>query len=168
MGLDMYLEGSRFISAFRPLPEEQALSIAVKEGLGLPDCAKPLSSIETEIMTWRKANAIHKWFVDNCQKGVDKCQRTEIKLVQLEELHSVLEQLLGQDGHSPAYDVKLAAELLPPCAGFFFGSTEIDAGYWEDVETTHHRIGQWIDYIKKDNQKTGVSSFWDLFYRASW
>jgi hypothetical protein len=167
MGLDMYLEGSKVINAYRPLPKEMALAIAVKEGLGLPDCANPLSAIETGIMTWRKSNAIHKWFVDNCQEGVDNCQRTELKLVHLEELHSVLEQLLGrQPGQGPAYDAKLAAELLPPCEGFFFGGTEIDAAYWEDVETTHHRIGQWIDFIKRDN--VGGLHEWELFYRASW
>ena len=28
---------------------------------------------DNQIASWRKANAIHKWFVDNVQDGVDDC-----------------------------------------------------------------------------------------------
>ena len=29
---------------------------------------------EVCVAYWRKANAIHSWFVENCQDGVDECQ----------------------------------------------------------------------------------------------
>lgn len=35
-------------------------------------------SIMTEIAYWRKANHIHKWFVDNVQYGVDDCGTYEV------------------------------------------------------------------------------------------
>ena len=29
--------------------------------------------VRYEVLMWRKANAIHNWFVQNVQKGVDDC-----------------------------------------------------------------------------------------------
>ena len=161
MGLDMYLSGSRYISSYNPMPEETVLVEAVREGLNLPECETPLASVETTIIKWRKANAIHKWFVDNCQGGDDKnCERTSIALHDLEKLHGVLGQLMG-------HDEKLAAELLPPCAGFFFGGTELDEWYWDSIDYTHEILGKWIDFLQKDELRDG-SWGWDLYYQSSW
>ena len=172
MGLDMYLSGSKFIG-HNPPTEERELVEAVREGLNLPDCESALSSVETSIMQWRKANHIHKWFVDNCQAGVDNCERYEVKLADLEKLHGVLGQLMG-------HDEKLAAQLLPPCEGCFFGNTELDEYYWDDIDRTHAVLGEWIDFIKKDEERRinhrqrslerypPMSWGWELFYRASW
>ena len=173
MGLDMYLDGSKYISNYNPPNEERELVDAVRSGLNLPDCESALKSVETSIIQWRKANHIHKWFVDNCQGGEDDCGRYEVKLEDLEKLHGVLGQLMG-------HDEKLAAELLPPCAGFFFGNTELDEYYWDDIDRTHEVLGEWIDFIKKDeerrrtNRQQSLERFppmswgWELFYRSSW
>jgi len=161
MGLDMYLSGSRYISSYNPMPEETVLVEAVREGLNLPECETPLASVETTIIQWRKANAIHKWFVDNCQEGEDKnCERTSIELPALELLHGTLAQLLD-------HDESKATLLLPPCAGFFFGGTELDECYWNEVDRTHAVLGEWIDFIKKDLLRKN-SWGWDLYYQSSW
>ena len=161
MGLDMYLSGSRYIPSYNPMPEETVLVEAVREGLNLPECETPLASVETTIIQWRKANAIHKWFVDNCQGGDDKnCERTSIALHDLEKLQGVLEQLLD-------HDESKAALLLPPCAGFFFGNTEVDEWYWDSIDHTHEILGKWIDFLQKDELRDG-SWGWDLYYRSSW
>jgi hypothetical protein len=160
MGLDMYLSGNKFIPRFNPLPEEAVLVEAVREGLDLPECENALTSVETTIVQWRKANHIHKWFVDNCQNGDDNCERTSIALADLEKLQGVLEQLLD-------HDESKAALLLPPSSGFFFGGTEVDEWYWDDIDYTHKVLGKWIDFIKEDMLRAG-SWGWDLYYRSSW
>jgi hypothetical protein len=160
MGLDMYLSGSKYIPSYNPMPEEAVLVEAVREGLNLPECETPLASVETTIIQWRKANHIHKWFVDKCQAGEDNCERHEVKLADLEKLHGVLAQLLD-------HDESKAALLLPPCAGFFFGGTELDEWYWNEVDRTHAVLGEWIDFIKKDLLREN-SWGWDLYYRSSW
>ena len=160
MGLDMYLYGSRFISSYDPLPEEAVLVEAIREGMDLPDCESPLSTFETKILQWRKANAIHKWFVDNCQDGKDECQRTSLMLSDLHALRDTLAQLLD-------HDESKAALLLPPTTGFFFGSDALDEWYWDEVDRTHAVLDEWIKYIETDRAREG-SWGWDLYYDSSW
>lgn len=42
---------------------------------------------------WRKANMIHKWFVDNVQGGVDECQVTQVSKEQLLSLIHLCEEV---------------------------------------------------------------------------
>ena len=105
MGLDMYLTGQRFIWY-----NEKELSDKIKEILKTPFKVK---GVEIELGYWRKANQIHKWFVDNCQNGVDNCQNKNISKYQLQALLNVVNKVLT--------DHSLAQELLPNQIGFFFG-----------------------------------------------
>ena len=57
-----------------------------------------VGDLSINIMYWRKANAIHNWFVVNCQKGVDECQRTYIERSQLVELKDACDKARG--GHA--------------------------------------------------------------------
>ena len=41
---------------------------------------------EEELMYWRKANAIHKFFVDNAANGVDDCQPVQVTIEVLKDL----------------------------------------------------------------------------------
>lgn len=84
--------------------------------------------ISEEIGYWRKANQIHKWFVDNVQDGVDNCATYPVAYEQLQELLSLVNQVL--DNH------KLAAKLLPTSIGCFFGSNEYDEWYFDDLKKT--------------------------------
>ena len=54
----------------------------------------------TEIGYWRKANAIHKWFVDNVQDGIDDCKNYFVDPSQLEELRELCQEVL--DNHEKA------------------------------------------------------------------
>jgi len=70
MGLDMYLEAERFVwDSVEIDPNAENLRNAVKNILG--DIPGEVKTIITEAIYWCKANAIHKWFVDNIQDGVD-------------------------------------------------------------------------------------------------
>ena len=80
------------------------------------------NTIVEEVAYWRKANAIHKWFVDNVQSGKDDCDSYEVSREQLVKLLGDCEQVKAHN--------ELAEELLPTQSGFFFGSIEYDKWYF--------------------------------------
>lgn len=87
-----------------------------------------LSQDGEEIQYWRKANAIHKWFVDHVQGGKDDCGTYLVTREQLQELLETCNRVLT--------DHTLTSDLLPPQAGFFFGSEDIDEDYFCDLKET--------------------------------
>lgn len=146
MGLDMYLNAKRFLWY-----SEDELADNIKRNFpDLPEHMR-IKEVTIEAMYWRKANAIHKWFVDKVQDGEDNCSEFEVSLAQLEELLEVIEQVLENP--------ERAGELLPPQAGFFFGSKEMDDWYWEDLKQTQSKLQELFTRDWKS---------WDFYYRASW
>lgn len=85
-------------------------------------------SLSIEIGYWRKANHIHKWFVDNVQNGIDDCNDYEVSEEQLLKLKENCEAVL--------LDSTKAKKLLPTESGFFFGCVDYDEYYFEHVERT--------------------------------
>lgn len=144
----MYLSAEKYISEY----SDADLS-AVINSISIPGKTGRINRVRTEAMYWRKANAIHKWFVDNCQGGVDDCQETYIDIEKLEELRDVCSMVIRNPG-------MYADKLLPPSEGFFFGSTEIDSYYIEDLVATREAL----DRILNDEE----SRKWNYYYRASW
>jgi hypothetical protein len=146
MGLDMYLNAKRFL-----WHSEEALADNIKRNFpDLPEHMKILE-VTVEAMYWRKANAIHKWFVDRVQGGEDNCGEFEVSLEQLEKLLSVIDEVLDNPDR--------AGELLPPAAGFFFGSRDMDDWYWEELKNTQSKLQEL--FTRDWNQ-------WQFCYRASW
>lgn len=77
---------------------------------------------------WRKVNAVHAWFVDNCQGGVDECQESDpVDIEQLAYLRHLAQQ---------SVDAVRAGEEPPlnPRAWFFFGSYDLDEWYVRGME----------------------------------
>ncbi len=103
-----------------------------------------------EVGYWRKANAIHKWFVDNVQDGVDECQESPVTMDQLDVLLDTVNAVLD--------DNDKAGDLLPPESGFFFGITDIDEYYLEDLVTTKEILTELAD--RGDD--------WEYSYQSSW
>jgi hypothetical protein len=101
---------------------------------------------------WRKANAIHAWFVKNVQEGRDECQESYVSREQLEELVEVCKQVIEKP--------KLSTELLPPQSGFFFGSTEVDEWYLHDLEHT-------VKTLQKALAEPAFNKG-DFYYQSSW
>jgi hypothetical protein len=135
MGLDMYLTASEYVSNYNwagaePVPNPaygslleavQAKNIWQKEiGSGI--------SVELPMGYWRKANAIHGWFVRELADGVDECQSIFVPQEKLQELLDLCKQVKA--------DHNLAPELLPHTQGFFFGSYEYDDWYFSDIDLT--------------------------------
>lgn len=151
MGLDMYLTGNRYLASYRDdLPDAKVSKIIQEQFPELQDTRAKVKEVNAEIGYWRKANAIHKWFVDNVQNGEDNCEKYYVDKDKLKELRDICQRVL---------DFKhLATDLLPTTSGFFFGSTEYDEYYYSDIELTINII---------DNAMK-LPNTWDLYYQSSW
>lgn len=148
MGLDMYLKGNRYVHF---VDSDDAVSNKIAEQF--PELAGldiPVSYVTVEVGYWRKANAIHKWFVNNVQRGVDDCGNYYVSRDHLNELQQLCERVLAFR--------HLAVEQLPTANGFFFGSTEYDEYYFNDVEKT-------LDII---NRALTLPTQWSFEYHSSW
>jgi len=126
--------------------ERENLSL---DGLRHPVKPERVINIEEEVLAWRKANYIHKWFVDNVQEGADDCKDYHVGREELIDLLEVIKKV--SDGHS------LAEELLPPEGGFFFGSTETDEWYFSELERT-----------KAELEKLLTEEGGSFYYGSSW
>lgn len=130
MGLDMYLYG-------------------VKQEFKKHDYNIGGYKESTEIGYWRKANAIHRWFVENCQDGIDNCATYYVGYEDLKELRNLCIRVLCKK-ESPE-------EILPTQEGFFFGITDYGEDYIYDLEETI-KICNWA-----------LSQDFDYFeYHSSW
>ncbi len=95
-----------------------------------------------EVGYWRKANAIHKWFVDNIQDGVDDCDyHRAITKADLECLKDICETIINEyeqckECADPDLWKEAADEYLPTQSGFFFGSTDYDDWYIDSLRLT--------------------------------
>lgn len=150
MGLDMYLNVRHYFQ----YNEQADANDKFQRAWGRLGKLGQLKGIELEGCYWRKANAIHNWFVKNVQNGVDNCEAYEVKRDKLVELRDTCEQILK--------DHSLAETLLPPVDGFFFGSTAIDEGYFEDLTHTHEQLTRLLNAMPDDDWYTTVT------YQSSW
>lgn len=148
MGLDMYLREKVYIGANYEHNNVQGVINLTQNGKMIDIPLKRVSIIELEAGHWRKANQIHKWFVDNVQGGKDDCGDYYVSKDKLQELLSTCKDVLKTKDTSK----------LPPQAGFFFGGTEIDEYYFEDIKQT-------IEILDGLNLKTNENSF---YYHSSW
>jgi hypothetical protein len=152
MGLDMHLSKRTYVQNWDYMEPEERYTITVAGPSAAHIRPERITYIEEEVMYWRKANAIHKWFVQNCQNGVDECQETYISRDQVETLLTTLRTIVA--------DPSLAKELLPPTSGFFFGSTELDDWYWDNVKRTIPVLEQLLEDRNAHN--------FSVHYRAGW
>jgi len=144
MGLDMYLSRSSFIWS----DEREKIKITgVDKHKIKPERIK---RIIEDVGYWRKANAIHAWFVKNVQNGIDDCSQYYVPREKLTKLLETVREVLENKDR--------ASELLPTQEGFFFGSYEYDEWYWEDMEATK----KILESVLKDYPES------DFYYQSSW
>ena len=105
-----------------------------------------------EVAYWRKANAIHGWIISN-SGAVDDCTPIHVSKNALIQLRDDCQKVLDEGTK------ETALELLPPAGGFFFGSTEIDDWYWQDIKETVTILTDIIDQSVDDAE---------FEYQASW
>jgi hypothetical protein len=183
MGLDMYLSARKYIGGRSHMKDTTEYQAVVKATGMVPAAESPSLYVSATVGYWRKANAIHAWFVKHTQDGVDDGRNSYVSRKQLEELRTACNEVLDSietvDGMinvgkmitaagteqltAPGKVItnKAAAErVLPTQGGFFFGSTDYDEGYIADLRDTV-RI---IDRVLTDKSLEGC----DFEYRASW
>jgi len=106
--------------------------------------------VEGEIAYWRKANAIHNWFIQ-LHDSEDDCSPIHVNKDNLQELQKICKEVIDKP--------ELASDLLPTVEGFFFGGTLYDEWYHDSIKYTHNTI----DTILKT-----VPDEWSFIYQASW
>lgn len=104
---------------------------------------------DEQVGYWRKANSIHRWFVDQVQGGRDDCGSYPVSREKLGELLGLVEQVLA--------DKSLGKKLLPTYPGFFFGQYDYNDWYQQDMEDTRKIL---IDVLKREGKTFTYGSSW--------
>lgn len=96
MGLDMYLYKKMYVRNWDHMKPKERHTITVKFGGKKRVDIKPerISEVTEQVMYWRKANHIHKWFVDNVQNGKDDCGEHEVSREQLTQLRDLCKKVV--------------------------------------------------------------------------
>ena len=144
MGLDMYL------TARINLAGDENVQVEGLDSKGLE-----IGAAEYDLGYWRKANAIHGWFVRNVQDGQDDCSAYLVLIEDLQTLRDLCVKVLEEK----------TPEALPPTKGFFFGSTDVDEYYWDDLRLTVdicNKACELVDSAKDQNR------YWRFTYQSSW
>lgn len=156
MGLDMYLTKKTYVGGnyeFNKVEGNVKLNVRGNE---LPVRLDRLTYVIEDVGYWRKANQIHKWFVDNVQGGVDDCSKYTVEVEKLKELLKICKKV--KKDHS------LAEKLLPTQEGFFFGGTSYDEYYFYDIDTTIKILTPLLKELKA--QPEMIFSY--IEYQSSW
>lgn len=159
MGLDMYLEKRIYIGAQYDHRKISGKIEIYEDGKPIKVNFKNVSTISEDVGYWRKANQIHKWFVDNVQDGKDDCGEYYVSEEQLKELYDLCKKVIQtaklEKGEIITNPEEIA-EILPTTSGFFFGSTEYDRWYMQDIKDT-------IEILEPLLKQNG-----DFYYSSSW
>jgi hypothetical protein len=126
MGLDMYLYKKIYIGANYEHNEVKGSIKLTKNNKPIKVELSKVTYIVEQLGYWRKANQIHNWFVTNVQDNVDNCQEFDVPIAKLIELRDLCKKVLKTK----------KTELLEPKGGFFFGGTNINGYYWQDLKDT--------------------------------
>jgi hypothetical protein len=180
MGLDMYLYKKSYVQNWDHHEPKNIHTVTVKLGENIREDIKPerITYIVEEVGYWRKFNALHYWFVEYCQDGVDDGREHYVSVNNLKELLETLNQvknlldkskLVSKVGNNRSGDNVIietyecedeVRNILPPKDGFFFGGTEIDQYYKENIERS-------IDIIQELINESDKYSC-EFHYHASW
>ncbi len=152
MGLDMYLTAERYLWDFGDNNDKEVANAIGKLFPEIGD--KRVKQVEVEIAYWRKANAIHDWFVQNVQDGVDECQKSYVTHENLRNLLNICKSVLANPDQ--------VETLLPTRSGFFFGGTEYDEWYFDGIKHTVEVLENVVPRMEIDFRG------WMFYYQSSW
>jgi hypothetical protein len=151
----MYLKGKRYLSEYFN-KEDKARKEDIQKLFPELDGIKGhmgencVSEVQIDAGYWRKANAVHAWFVRECQGGDDDCGYYYVDREQLTELKALCQRVI---------DFKhLANELLPVQSGFFFGNTDYDDYYFQYLQAT----------VEIVDNALKLPTDWEFQYHSSW
>jgi hypothetical protein len=185
MGLDMYLTQKYYVQNWEHNSLKNHWDIKIMHGGETTNISTDkITYITTEVMYWRKANAIHKWFVENVQDGKDDCGEYYVSDEKLKELLNICTKILessklikGKINNGYSYkngekipiiedgevmeNIDTAQELLPTTSGFFFGGTEYDEWYYRGLEDTKKELTKILSNKNDDDNS-------NFYYHSSW
>lgn len=165
MGLDMYLSAKKHLEKidWKALQANDELTYNSPEAVypkfndlmeitQLTNVATDMYGAEVSVTCayWRKANQIHAWFVKNVQGGNDDCDSYYVSQDKLIELLALCNHALETKDPS----------LFPPQAGFFFGGTDIDQWYWNDLTNTINQLERILALPEIDKLSFSYCSSW--------
>ncbi len=180
MGLDMYLNAKRYLWF-----NENETKDKIEEIVPCPFANEGVKEISYGVLYWRKANAIHNWFVENVQNGNDDCGDYYVGVEHLIELRDICKNIVEtavlkvgeiycgtrfsdgvmeniyEDGYT-IVNAEEIAELLPATSGFFFGSTDYDSYYLDSVKSTLESLNKILSIDEKELER------WEFSYHSSW
>lgn len=142
---------------------------------------KNLWEFKEEEIYWRKANQVHNFFRNNCEMIEDeivyKVSKDNLKEL-LKKCNKILDivitkegkikngQILTDNGWEDNFTEGIdiinkdeIANILPTCEGFFFGSTDYDEFYLNNIKHTRKEIKRVIKELQDDEE---------IYYLASW
>jgi CRISPR/Cas system-associated endoribonuclease Cas2 len=128
MGLDMYLYAKLYTSRYDNKELNDKLWLLFKDNN--LEKIDNITTIELKFEQgyWRKANAIHRWFVRNIQNSIDDCREYTVSRDDLKKLLDICKKIKDNN--------ELSVELLPTETGFFFGNVEYDEWYFGHIDIT--------------------------------
>lgn len=180
MGLDMYFNKRKYVKNWDHKSDK--FEVIVKKNGKVLEGSDKVAYVEYDAGYWRKANAIHNWFVEHCADGEDDWRDMDVSEKQIKELLDTVNKVLAAsklvkgkikngerstpNGWEPIMedgeyikDPKVAQELLPTQSGFFFGSTDYDQWYYQQLVDTKKILEDALAGATEDDEFT---------YRASW
>lgn len=162
MGLDMYLEKRTYVKNWDYMGPEERHNVVVTRNGEQVSHIKPerVSCVIEQVGYWRKANQIHRWFVENIQEGKDDCKSYWLDINDLMKLLNVCKDVMDDFHKTGGVS---AHALLPREQGFFFGSEEYDEYYFGDVSKTINIIENLLSEVDEKGYFPG-----DLYYSSSW
>lgn len=153
MGLDMYLYRRTYIRYITEHTDTTEITAVIN---GESKKFSNVSYITENVGYWRKANAIHKYFVDVAQGGEDDCEEHIVKVEDLQNLLDICKEIKKRKRWK-----SYAEEHLPTTEGFFFGPTKYDEYYLECIDETINILEPLLKDFKDDFRV-------DFIYESSW
>lgn len=153
MGLDIYFykfkkadwkKASELKEAIANEPDDEKANKMIDEANEM------LPDIQTEIGYFRKVNFLMAFF-----NYEGNCEYKEITRKQLRELKDkcfAVYTLKPGDGVMTDEIIKKCSETLPTQAGFFFGNTNYDEWYFQEVK----EVLEWVSGVLEDLKRTEV------------
>ena len=156
MVLEMYLEKRTYVRQWEHKGDDNVEVTVTKQGEPVTHIdPKKIKWVIEEVGYWRKANHIHKWFIDNVQDGKDDCGDYYVDESKLHKLLDVCKTILE--------DNSKASELLPTQSGFFFGGTQYDEYYFQSIKNTIEILENIFAQYNGKDYLPG-----DIYYSSSW
>ena len=103
---------------------------------------------KTHDIDFRKHNYLFRWVENRIDGEIENCKNYKLTKSDIEELLNSVNEVLA--------DHSKAQELLPTQEGFFFGNTEYDEWYFEDLEYAQRELTAMLaDWVGREK-----ATFW--------